>query len=231
MPLDIFLARKQLIQIEFFLGVLNMGWVLVEQLGAAAIPRLGGGLLLLALLAWALRLERRRWRVAVAAAALLGALATVLAMPSAEPSARSAAGAATANRQPADPWEPWSVPALAAARTAHAGVFVDFTAAWCVTCQLNKRLVLSRAAVLTDFARADVHLLRADWTRHDPEITRALTTLGRSGVPVYALYPPRGEPILLPELLTHDALAAALARLPAMPGDGRPVSSPANERN
>ena len=225
------LRIEELLALPLYATVVWLAWVLVEQLGAAAIPHLGGGLLLLALLAWALRLERRRWRVAVAAAALLGALATVLTMPSAQPSAGSAAGAAAANRQPADHWEPWSVPALAAARTAHAGVFVDFTAAWCVTCQLNKRLVLSREAVLADFARADVHLLRADWTRHDPEITRALTTLGRSGVPVYALYPPRGEPILLPELLTHDALAAALARLPATPGDRRPVSSPANERN
>ncbi len=93
-------------------------------------------------------------------------------------------------------------------------MFVDFTAAWCVTCEVNKRLVLARDVVLADFAKAGVHLMRADWTRHDPEITRALAALGRSGVPVYALYPPRGEPILLPEVLTHASILAALARLP-----------------
>ena len=116
-------------------------------------------------------------------------------------------------------------------RDTHKAVFVDFTAAWCVTCQVNKRLVLSRDAVLADFARSGVHLMRADWTLHDPEITRELSMLGRSGVPVYALYPARGEPVLLPELLTHDSILAALARLPDAARPASIISVPHDERS
>jgi len=67
-------------------------------------------------------------------------------------------------------------------------VFVDFTAAWCVTCQYNKHTTLADEAVLADFAARRVALLRADWTRRDPAITEALAALGRTGVPVYVLY-------------------------------------------
>jgi thiol:disulfide interchange protein DsbD len=76
---------------------------------------------------------------------------------------------------------------------------------------VNKRLVLADARVQRAFASADVALLRADWTRRDPEITRALTALGRSGVPVYALYRKGREPLLLPEVLQRQALIDAIA--------------------
>jgi thiol:disulfide interchange protein len=67
-------------------------------------------------------------------------------------------------------------------------VFVDFTAAWCVTCQYNKKTTLAHPAVLADLDAKKVQLLRADWTRRDPAITAALSALGRNGVPVYVLY-------------------------------------------
>ena len=92
-------------------------------------------------------------------------------------------------------------------------MFVDFTAAWCVTCQLNKRTTLQRTAVQDAFARANVALLRADWTRRDPQITAALAALGRNGVPVYVLYRPGKQPRLLPEILTQQAVFDALATL------------------
>jgi thiol:disulfide interchange protein DsbD len=89
-------------------------------------------------------------------------------------------------------------------------VFVDFTAAWCITCQLNKRLVLDRKDVMTAFQARGVTLLRADWTRHDPQITRALERLERKGVPVYVLYRPGQAPKLLPEVLTKEIVLQAL---------------------
>ena len=93
-------------------------------------------------------------------------------------------------------------------------VFVDFTAAWCVTCQVNKRTTLADAAVLADFDAQRVALLRADWTRRDAAISAELARLGRNGVPVYALYRAgQAQPTLLPELLSvqtvRDALAAS----------------------
>ncbi len=90
-------------------------------------------------------------------------------------------------------------------------VFVDFTAAWCVTCQVNKRLVLTAAEVERRFVELQVTRLRADWTSRDAAISAALARMNRSGVPVYALYSPaQREPVLLPEVLTRSIVLEAL---------------------
>ncbi len=86
-------------------------------------------------------------------------------------------------------------------------------AAWCVTCQYNKRTTLADAAVLGDMAAKNVALLRADWTRRDPAVTAALAQLGRSGVPVYTLLKSGQPPVVLSEVLGVDEVRAALAAL------------------
>ena len=114
----------------------------------------------------------------------------------------------------AQTWQAWR-PGLADELLAQGRpVFVDYTAAWCVTCQYNKSTTLSKAAVLGDFAAKQVALLRADWTRRDPAITADLARLGRSGVPVYVLHAPGREPVVFSEILNADALRAAVAGLP-----------------
>jgi thiol:disulfide interchange protein DsbD len=91
-------------------------------------------------------------------------------------------------------------------------VFVDFTAAWCLTCQVNERVVLSTETVQSAFRQWNVSLFKADWTRQDPEITAALEHLDRNGVPVYALYSgvPGTRPHLLPAILTEQIVLDAL---------------------
>jgi len=90
-------------------------------------------------------------------------------------------------------------------------VFVDFTAAWCVSCQANKRLALERESVREAFERAKVVKLRADWTDRDPRITEALTRHGRNGVPLYLYYRPGSQrPQVLPELLTPGIVIDAI---------------------
>ena len=91
-------------------------------------------------------------------------------------------------------------------------MFIDFTAAWCVTCQVNKRTTLTDSAVLADFDRRGVALLRADWTRRDPSITAALAQLGRNGVPVYVVYKPGQPPQVLSEILGAEEVRSAIAR-------------------
>jgi thiol:disulfide interchange protein DsbD len=93
-------------------------------------------------------------------------------------------------------------------------VFVDFTASWCLSCQVNERVALSQPQVQQAFAGANVALLKADWTREDPAITDTLTALGRSGVPVYALYVPgENNPELLPQVLTPGIVTDVLSKL------------------
>jgi thiol:disulfide interchange protein DsbD len=107
------------------------------------------------------------------------------------------------------------------ARTVEAGqpAFVDFTAAWCLTCQVNERLVLSTETVMGAFRNRNVALFKADWTRKDPVITGALEGLGRSGVPVYVLYSglPDSQPVVLPAILTQEIVFGALEGIPSPP--------------
>lgn len=104
-------------------------------------------------------------------------------------------------------WQAYDEAKLKEARQNGQAVFVDFTAAWCITCQVNKQAVLDTVEAQNYFKENNILLMRADWTRYDPKITAALSKLGRSSVPVYAYYPRDGsEPKLLPQLLTLNIL-------------------------
>lgn len=110
-------------------------------------------------------------------------------------------------------WAPYSQQTLDAARKAGTPVFIDFTAAWCLSCQVNEKLVLHAGDVQKQLSDRHVTLLRADWTKYDPEITKELASLGRSGVPTYVLYPAAsGEPDVLPEVLTKNLVLDAIKR-------------------
>jgi len=112
-----------------------------------------------------------------------------------------------------EPWQDYTPQRVAQLVAAGQPVFVDFTAAWCVTCQVNKQLVLNTDAVRQAFAQGNVALIRADWTRRDPVIGAALAALGRDGVPVYVLYRPDRPPLLLSELLSRQEVLAAIGTL------------------
>ena len=99
-------------------------------------------------------------------------------------------------------------------RLAQGPVFVNFTAAWCITCKVNEVVALDSAATKSVFDAAGVSYLKGDWTNEDPEISRKLTEHGRSGVPLYLLYRKGArEPIVLPQLLTEDIVQSAIAEL------------------
>jgi thiol:disulfide interchange protein DsbD len=110
------------------------------------------------------------------------------------------------------PTEPWSPEKVATLRAAGKPVFVDFTAAWCVTCQVNERTALATAEVADAFKKTGAVYLKADWTNRNADIAKALAAEGRSGVPLYLLYDAggTGDPKILPQLLTSGAVVEAL---------------------
>lgn len=108
-------------------------------------------------------------------------------------------------------WEPYSDEKVEQSLAQGRPVFIDFTAAWCITCQVNKRTTLARPQVVQAFEKRNVQLLRADWTRQDAEITQALKRYGRSGVPTYVLLPGKEvTPQVLPEVLSQSVVLDAL---------------------
>jgi thiol:disulfide interchange protein/DsbC/DsbD-like thiol-disulfide interchange protein len=202
-------SLRQAMAFPLLATVAWLAWVLGAQAGNDAVFALACGLVAVAMGAWIWGRfgqgeTRRRRRLAASALAAATALSGIaLAWP--DDTSRPVAVAEAA-------WDTWSEETVARHRAAGRPVFIDFTAAWCVTCQVNKRVVLDSPAVARRFAEADVIALRADWTRRDPAITQALQRYGRSGVPVYVLYLPGASgPLLLPEILTRDSVLAALA--------------------
>ena len=193
--------------------VIWLVWVLGHLSGVDGAGTLLALLLCLSLLVWSLNLNGRSRTVfaSISIAVLLGLTGAIGPLvlriddaPAGPVSAGATAGA---------PWQAWAPGKVEAELAAGRPVFVDFTAAWCITCQYNKKTTLGSAAVLADMRSHNVTLLRADWTRRDPAITVALESLGRSGVPVYVLHQAGKAPVVFSEILDAQALRSALAAL------------------
>jgi thiol:disulfide interchange protein/DsbC/DsbD-like thiol-disulfide interchange protein len=205
---------RQLMAFPMFATVVWLLWVLGQQTGIDGAAALLLLLLLLTLLIWALGLSGTSRAVlgGIAALTLLWLGASVGPHVT-QQQTTDGANAGTPTGQQDQNWEPWSPEKQAALLAQGRPVFVDYTAAWCVTCQYNKRTTLAHAPLLADMAAKNVALLRADWTRRDPVITRELARLGRNGVPVYALLQTGQPPVVLSEVLSVDEVRAALGRL------------------
>jgi thiol:disulfide interchange protein DsbD len=209
---------KQATAVPLFGFVIWLVWVLTQTRGAMAAAVLLAAFLLLAIAGWVLG----RWpakRIPTFAAGLVIAAAvavsvygvTTLSVVVVATSDGGKAGAGSSQ------WEPWSQAAVDKYRAEGRPVFVDFTASWCLSCQVNERVALRTPQVDAAFKKGNVALLKADWTERDDAIAQALTSLGRSGVPAYALYASNaGEaPVLLPEALTPGIVVDQLDKLEA----------------
>jgi thiol:disulfide interchange protein/DsbC/DsbD-like thiol-disulfide interchange protein len=199
---------KQLMAFPMFATCVWLLWVLAQQVDAGGVAFALGALVAVGFAAWALGLSQRgayTFRWVALAGALLAAL-TFAPLATTEPGARTRTASA-------DDWIEFAPETLARYAQEGKPVFVDFTAAWCVTCQVNKRVALSSEKVLGAFDAAGVVRMRADWTTRDARITQALAQFGRNGVPLYVLYDATGRPTVLPEILTEGTVLAALDRV------------------
>lgn len=196
-------SLKQFMGFLLVAAVLFLVWVLATQVGLEAVIGLLLALWLVALAAWLYG----RWAAPVKSqrSRSLARVCSLLILASA-----LWAALAGVQAEESDHWEPWSEDAVQVALAEGRPIFIDFTASWCVICQVNKKVALRTLATQALFEEADVALFEADWTSRDPSISRALEVYGRSGVPLYILQFP-GEPAqILPQNLTVGSIRAAL---------------------
>ncbi len=206
---------KQLLAFPLLATVVWLAWVFGLQTGVNGLAGLLGVLLLTGLAIWVgarwggITAEPPGRTIARISALAIGiaALFFLVQSAAAPPEPTTVPGAEST----ATAWPVWSPAAAAEVRSSGQPLFIDFTAAWCLSCQVNERVVLNTAAVRDAFRDHGVATMKADWTRRDPAITGALAELERSSVPVYALYPGgEGDPVLLPSVLTKEIMLDAL---------------------
>ncbi|MEY5029519.1 MAG: Thiol:disulfide interchange protein DsbD precursor [Pseudomonadota bacterium] len=200
---------RQAMAFPMWATVIWLVWVLGQQTNIDTVTTLLVLLLGVGLLMWSWsKPKRTRMLTSGLAALMIGVSGQVLWSQAQQPEPVAQTSASQTSE-----WQPWSPAAVQSAVANKQPVFVDFTAAWCVTCQYNKKITLANPSLLSDFKAHQVLLLRADWTRRDSTITRELNALGRSGVPVYVLYAPGKEPQLFSELPSVEEIRTALSLL------------------
>jgi thiol:disulfide interchange protein DsbD len=184
-------------------------WVVSQEAGPSGVLATVAGLVLLGFAGWVVGITQaggsrvRRIGQSATAVALLAALAVLSGIA---PAVQSASGAIEAGA------EPFSAARLASLRAEGRPVFVNMTAAWCVTCLVNERVAIGTDTVRRAFAEHHVTYLKGDWTRQDPQISAYLRENGRDGVPLYVYYPSHGAPAVLPQILTENAVLSELDR-------------------
>lgn len=194
---------KQALAFPMYATAIWLVWVLAQQAGADAVAAALGGMLLIAFGIWLFTTSGKKWRAinfSLAAAALVAAFAIGLYFTKDAAAPNQTAVAANAR------YESFTPTRLEELRAQNRPVFVNLTAAWCITCLVNERVALERANVISAFEAANVAYLKGDWTHRDPAITAMLAKFGRNGVPLYVFYPAdsTAQPVVLPQILTPE---------------------------
>lgn len=203
---------KQFLAFPMYAVAAWLFWVLAQQVDSTGLAAALAGFVLIGFAAWlwdtASKASGTSRHVSTAATVLsLVAAISFIVVLAGQPLAQAEQSTASDGIS-----EPYSPARLAAARAENRPVFINFTAAWCITCKVNERVTLSTAEVEEAFSKHNVAYLKADWTNRNEEISSALRALGRDGVPLYVLYMPGGDAEILPQILTPGTLIEALEK-------------------
>jgi thiol:disulfide interchange protein DsbD len=204
---------KQLLAFPLYGTVAWLIWVLIQEAGPGQSLGALFGFVLVGFAVWIYGRTRlaapfgRRIGIGLAIAGTAAAI--LLAAPLSKPGE----GMANAHLQGKLSYEPFTAQRLSTLEAAGRPIFVNLTASWCVTCLINERIALDSEAVRQAFAARGIVALKGDWTTQNPEITALLQQFGRSGVPLYLLYGGKGEPVILPQLLTAASVLDALGKV------------------
>lgn len=205
---------KQALAFPLYASAAWLIWVLSVQAGPDTVAAVLAGMVAVGFAGWLYGVTRQSgtgWRVGGGLVALVLLVASVLGAGRTAMTAAPAAVAANGSNA-AKNYEPFSEARLDELRGQNKPVFVNFTAAWCVTCLVNERTSLSTEAVKAAMKQKGITYLKGDWTNRDAKIARILESHGRSGVPLYLLYlPGAAEPLVLPQLLTEGTVLEAMA--------------------
>ncbi|MCB1647743.1 MAG: thioredoxin family protein, partial [Pseudomonadales bacterium] len=206
---------KELLAFPMYGSAIWLTWVLGYQSGPDGMLMVLMGVLALAFAIWLVKTARRSPAGLLARMLAVALVGLALWLPTINRTVAEAGTVSSGQAAIAEgpSWQTYSDDALAAARQ-QGPVFVNFTAAWCITCKVNERVALSSAAVRDAFAARQVTYLKGDWTNEDPEISARLESFGRNGVPLYLLYPGgKANAEVLPQILTESLVIEALEAL------------------
>lgn len=211
---------KQVLAFPMLAAAAWLAWVLDQQAGSTALGTLLASSVVLGFAAWLYGLAQQRRLAGLRHRALLAfalCLCVGLAIPLADlPKTSddvSQVHTEKVERSTSAGPTVWTPQVVVAARGHGKPVFVNFTASWCITCQVNDRAALSTNAVKDAMANSETIYMIADSTKYNPDIDQAINQFGRGGLPVYVVYPADGgEPVLLPQLLSPDIVVSALEK-------------------
>jgi thiol:disulfide interchange protein DsbD len=214
---------KQLLAFPMYLTAVWLLWVLGRQTGSDGVALVLAGAVALAFALWLWPRPHETWskwhwgKGVVAIAALAGAALLLPQLPAAGRAPTETAGY----------WQTYSPQQLSGARAQGRPVLVNMTAAWCITCLANEKVVLASDSVSSAVEELGVLALKGDWTNQDAEIGKLLSQYGRTSVPLYLLYPAGGgEAKILPQILTREGLLSELkAAASRPPASGEEITS------
>lgn len=209
---------QQLLAFPMYAAAVWLVWVISQQAGSGGVLLAGSGLVAIGLGGWLLGFAEQRsgWSRTIARGSIAGMVLSLAGLLyTARPDAASVQLA-----------QPFTTAKLDQLRTQGRPVFVNMTASWCLSCLVNERIALSSSAVKDAFTQADVTYLKGDWTSQNPDISAYLHQLGRDGVPLYVLYAPGREPVILPQLLTQATVIGELAKLRDGPAPAESSAKP-----